>query len=111
VALLVLLARATGTGIIAADLGTVTGDRAGWCGCTLLRHGLLLFGIFAHTRHGVMLELHALGQFLGLLAQPRFLFGRIFAAYLHMAEDTNGIVLDRVEHLLEQAEGFALVFL
>src|SRR5690606_39346175 len=109
VPLFVFLARATGARVIATDLGAVTGNR-----CAGRRRGGLadlLFGLFTDAGQLLVLELHALGQLLGLLTQPGFFLGRIFAAHLHVAQHPNGVGLDRLEHLLEQIEGLALVFL
>src|SRR5690606_23963493 len=107
VAVFVLLARAAWAGLVAANLGLGTRRRGG--------HGnVVLFAVllFRRQRRGVsVLELHALGHGFGFATQAGLFFGRVFATHLNMAEHADGVALDRLQQLLEQGEGLALVFL
>src|SRR5690606_29295965 len=66
VTLLVFLARAAGTGVVATDLGSFTGDGTGRG--RRCRLALRLRCLILDPRRCFMLELHALGQLLGLTA-------------------------------------------
>src|SRR5690606_10526181 len=103
------ISRAAWTGVVATDLGSFTGDGTGRG--RRCRLALRLLCLILDPRRCFMLELHALGQLLGLTAQTGFLFRRLLAAPLHVAEDAHGVVRDGVQQLLEQLESLALVLL
>ena len=107
VAMLELLARTTPARFVAAQLLVVAHRRRGYRHFGTLLAQLLAFQAWCWS----VLELHAAGQFLGLAAQACFLFDRIFAANLNVRQHADGVALDRLEQLLEQAERLALVLL
>src|SRR5690554_7070982 len=69
VTLLVFLARAAGTGVVATDLGSFTGDGTGRG--RRCRLALRLLCLILDPRRCFMLELHALGQLLGRSEERR----------------------------------------
>ena len=58
-----------------------------------------------------MLELHALLHLFGLLSQPRFFLCGIFTLDLHVTQNPHSVALKVTQHLFEEIECFALVFL
>src|SRR5690606_29022372 len=106
VALLVLLARPAGAGVVAAHL--VPLPHVGLLLGGLLRRGLGLF-----RRQGVrlgVLEFQLLAG-LGLPLAALQLLHLVVAAHFETAQEADGLQLDVVEHGLEEAEGFPLVLL
>src|SRR5690606_3699402 len=106
VAVLVLLAAAAGARVVAADLGT-GGQRHGTGALDLL--GLLVGAV---TAGGLVLELGLAQLGLGLGALLRLQRGDLLvAADAHAGQQDDDLALDVLQHLGEQLEGFALVFL
>lgn len=107
VAMLELLARTTPARLVAAQLLVIAYWRRGY-----RYFGTLLAQLLAsQARCSGVLELHATRQLFGLAAQASFFFGRVFAANLYVRQHTDGVALDRLQQLLEQAERLALVLL
>ncbi|RMV05524.1 hypothetical protein ALP17_05450 [Pseudomonas savastanoi] len=103
------LARTTPAQLVATQLLVV----ANRLGCDGHRRFATLFirQRLVDARRRSVFELHTTGQFFGFLTQARLFFLWIFATNLNMRKHTDGVALDRIQQLLKQREGLALVFL
>src|SRR3546814_2403788 len=111
-AVLVLLAAAAGTRVVAADLGAVAGDRGVGGGVGLGEAGLFGFLVGAEATGVGVLELHLARGGFGLGALLRFERGDLFlAADAHARQQRDDLALDLRQHVAEQFERLALVLL